>query len=370
MKVLQVNKLYYPHIGGVENHVRDLAVGIKDWVDVRVLVANTSPIGRTETIDSVEVTKAASLGRFRSAPLVPTFGLWLKRLRSDIYHFHFPFPTGELAYLWARPPGKLVVTYHSDIIRQKLLLRAYTPYLRKFLASADRIIASSPNMIEHSPFLQNLKEKCTVIPFGIDLKKFELTPDIKEKINQLRMKYGPRMVFFLGRFIYYKGLEYLIVAMKEVDANLVIAGSGPLEQELKKMVAESGLKRKVNFVREPRDEDIAAYFHACDVFVLPSVERSEAFGIVQLEAQACRKPVVSTNLTTGVPFVNLDEETGLVVIPRSSTALADAINRLLEDDQLRMKLGAQAQARVEKEFTRELMAERVLKLYEEVTRYE
>jgi rhamnosyl/mannosyltransferase len=368
MKVLQVNKLYYPHIGGVENHVRELVLAIKDRVEVKVLVASTGPIGRTELIDGVEVTKVASLGRLRSSPIVPTFGPWLRRLKSDIFHFHFPFPTGELAYLRALPPGKLVVTYHSDIIRQRLLLRLYAPYLRKFLNFADRIIASSPNMVEHSPFLHDFQEKCTVVPFGVDLRKFEMTSEIKEKVSQLRTKYGPRMILFLGRLIYYKGLEHLVVAMKEIDANLVIAGSGPLEHELRKMVSESGLRRKVDFVSQPRDEDIPAYYHACDVFVLPSVERSEAFGIVQLEAMACGKPVVSTNLPTGVPFVNLDEETGLIVPPRSSTALADAVNRLLEDESLRTKLGAQGRARVQREFTRELMANRVLQVYEEITR--
>ncbi len=366
MRVLQVNKLYYPHIGGVENSVRDLARGIKDEVHVRVLVANTRFLNRREEIDGIEVIKVASLGRFRSAPLAPTFGLWLRRLKSDIYHFHFPFPTGELAYLWAKPKGKLVVTYHSDIIRQKFLLRLYTPYLKKFLAVADRVIASSPNMIEHSPFLKEIKNKCRVVPFGIDVKKFELTPEIKEKIRLLRIKYGNRVIFFLGRLIYYKGLEYLLIAMKEVNASLVIAGSGPLEPELKRIVKEEGLKRKIDFVGELQDSELAAYYHACDVFVLPSVERSEAFGLVQLEAHVCGKPVVSTDLKTGVPFVNLDRVTGLIVPPRSFTALADALNRLLEDKELRLRLGSQAKERVKREFTHEVMASRMLDVYREV----
>lgn len=366
MKILQVNKLYYPHIGGVENSVRDLVQGIKEKVQVNVLVANTSFSTRREKIDGVDVIKVASLGRFRSAPLTPTFGLWLRRLKSDIYHFHFPFPTGELAYLWARPEGKLVVTYHSDIIRQKFLLRFYAPYLKKFLAAADRVIASSPNMVEHSPFLQEIAKKCRVVPFGIDVKQFRLTQEIREKVRLLRVKYGKKAIFFLGRLIYYKGLEYLIVAMKEVDANLIIAGSGPLESELKRIVKEEGLRRKIDFVGELKDAELPAYYHACDVFALPAVERSEAFGIVQLEAQACGKPVVSTNLKTGVPFVNLDGITGLVVSPRSSTALADALNKLLKNDELRLRLGTQAKKRVEKEFTREVMAERILRVYEEV----
>jgi len=171
MKVLQVNKLYYPHIGGVENVVRMYAVGLRGSVDVEVLAANESPRTVVEEIDGIKVTKVASLGRLRSTPLAPGFVSRLKRTPSDIYHLHFPNPTGELAYLIARPRGKLVVTYHSDIIRQKVLLKAYRPFLEKFLDRADRIIASSPNLINSSPFLRRVKDKCTVIPFSVPSSK-------------------------------------------------------------------------------------------------------------------------------------------------------------------------------------------------------
>ncbi|PIW22567.1 MAG: glycosyl transferase family 1, partial [Candidatus Aquicultor secundus] len=153
MKVLQVNKLYYPHIGGVENHVRTLAAGLKDKVDIEVLVANEQLAAAVDFVDDIKVIRVASFGRLRSTPLAPGFIPALKKSKSDIYHLHFPNPTGETAFLIARPPGKLVVTYHSDIIRQKILLKVYKPFLEKFLDRADRIIVSSPNMITSSPFL-------------------------------------------------------------------------------------------------------------------------------------------------------------------------------------------------------------------------
>ncbi len=366
MKVLHVNKLYYPHIGGIENAVRTLAIGLKDKVDVEVLVANKQLKTVVEIVDGVKVTRVASLGRLRSAPMASGFISQLKRAKSDIYHFHFPNPTGEISYLAARPDGKLIVTYHSDIVRQKTLLKLYRPFLEKFLDSADQIIAFSPNLIENSPFLQKVKGKCMVIPFGIQADWLALTPQVKQKADEIRQKHGQRIAFFLGRLIYYKGVDYLIRAMQDVDGKLIIAGEGDLEPELRKLAHDLKLDDRVEFVGTLSSKELAAYYHACDAFVLPSTESSEAYGIVQLEAHACGKPVISTNLPTGVPFVNKDGVSGLVVPPKVSQALSEAINRLFSDDGLRNKLGAQAKERFEKEFTSEIMVGRIVKLYQNV----
>jgi len=366
MKVLQVNKLYYPHIGGIENHVRILATGLRNKIDVEVLVANERFAKAVEIIDGIRVTKVASLGRFRSTPLTPQFITQLKKMKSDVYHLHFPNPTGELSFLTAKPIGKLVVTYHSDIIRQKNLLKFYKPFLEKFLDRADGIIVGSPNIVESSPFLQRVKNKCRVIPFGIQTDWLELTPEIESKANEIRQKHGPKIAFFLGRLIYYKGVDYLIRAMKDVDGKLIIAGEGELESELKKLVADLRLENRIEFVGTLPGKELSAYYHACDVFVLPSVEASEAYGLVQLEAHACGKPVVSTNLPTGVPFVNKDGYSGIVVPPKDSDSLSEAINKLFKDDELRSKLGVQARQRFYEEFTSEIMIDRTLKLYEEI----
>ncbi|MDO8886410.1 glycosyltransferase [Candidatus Oleimmundimicrobium sp.] len=361
-----VNKLYYPVIGGVENHVRDLANGLSSQIDVKVLVANTSFQTAKEEIDGVEVHKVANLGTFKSTPLAPTFPCWLRKLKSDVYHFHFPYPFGEFSYLLAKPSGKLVITYHSDIIRQKFLLSLYNPFLRAFLKRADKILVSSPNMIEHSPFLNRVKEKCVVVPFGIDTERFEFTEEVSNKAGDIRNRYGDRIVLFVGRLIYYKGVEYLVRAMKAVDGQLLLVGEGSLKDDLKELALNLGIGDRVHFIGEVTDDALPAYYHACDVFVLPSVARSEAFGLVQLEAHTCGKPVVSTNLTTGVPYANLDGVTGIIIPPCSPEELSNAINKLLNDERLRNKYGANGKKRVHEEFTKELMAKRVLEIYKEL----
>lgn len=366
LRVIQVNKLYYPHTGGIENVVRQLSLGLKDKVYLEVLVANEKLKTETEIIEDIKVTRVASLGRLQSAPLVPTFPFWLKKKRADIWHFHSPFPTGELSYLIGRPKGKLVLTYHSDIIRQKRLLRLYAPFLRSFLDKVDIVITASPQMIDSSPFLHPIAEKCRVIPFGIDTSRFNRTDRIVAKVSELGERHGEDFILFVGRLIYYKGLEYLIRAMAEIDKNLVIIGTGPMEAEMKTLAQELGIARRVDFVGKVSDDDLPAYYHACGLLVLPSIERSEAFGLVQLEAHACGKPTISTSLPTGVQFANLDRVTGLVVPPRDVEALATALKRILTDDALRAKYGSQAKARVESEFTVELMCERVLAVYEEL----
>lgn len=368
IKVLLVNKLYYPVIGGVENHVRDLATGLSKnpRLNVRVLVANTSFRTSLQKIDGIEVYKIASLGTLRSTPLSPTFFYWLRRLKSDIYHFHFPYPFGEFSYLLSRPPGKLVITYHSDIVRQKVLLSLYVPFLKTFLRRADRILVSSPNLREHSPFLKDVKGKSSVVHFGIDAKKFELTEEIASQVKILRNRYGEKIVLFIGRLIYYKGIEYLLRAMKDVEGNLLLVGKGPLEKDLRKLADDLGIDRRVHFVGEVADEDLPVYYHACDVFTLPSIARSEAFGLVQLEAQACGKPVVSTELGTGTSYANLEGKTGFVVAPENSEELARAIDTLLKDEPLRRQMGEFAKARVNNEFTLEKMTEMIFRIYQQL----
>ncbi len=382
INVLLVNKLYYPVIGGVENHVRDLAINLSKNLElnVRVLVANTSFKTELQEIDGVEVYKIASLGTFRSTPISPSFLFWLRKLKSDIYHFHFPYPFGEFSYLLApcltpclsadrasrKSAGKLVVTYHSDIVRQKLLLALYKPFLKAFLKKADEILVGSPNLIKHSVYLGEVKEKCAVVHYGIDVKRFELTENVLKEVRKLRNCYGNKIVLFIGRLIYYKGIEYLLRAIKEVDGQLLLVGKGPLEDSLRELAKDLGIEDRVHFIGEASDEDLPAFYHACDVFVLPSIARSEAFGLVQLEAQACGKPVVSTELGTGTSYANLDGKTGFVVSPENSEELAKAINVLLEDEPLRRRMGEFARARVNEEFTLEKMAERVFGVYREL----
>ncbi|MQY69266.1 MAG: glycosyltransferase [Firmicutes bacterium] len=362
-KVLQINKLYYPWIGGIEKVVQNIAEVLKSEVDMEVLVCRNRGRGRNEIINNAKVMRAGSLGIFFSMPLSLSFPIMLKRLNRDILHFHLPFPLGVISYLLMRPKGKVVVTYHSDIIRQRLAKILYRPFLMKFLKRADSIITSSQNLKDNSPALKGFQDKCKVIPFGIDLEEFRLTPEIAKRAQEIKEKHKGPLILFVGRFVYYKGLEYLIEAMKNIEARLLIIGRGPLEKKLKKMAQRFAISNKIVWIGEVSRKDLISFYHACALLALPSISNNEAFGIVQLEAFTCGKPVISTNLPTGVPFVNLHQKTGLIVPPKDSEALSRAINSLLKSPNLREQYGRYARERVEKEFTRELMAQKVLKLY-------
>ncbi|ADO76496.1 glycosyltransferase [Halanaerobium praevalens] len=366
MKVLQINKLYYPFTGGVEQVAYDISNELGKRVDMNVLVANDKFKKSRELINGANVTRSASIGRYFSMPVAPKFPLELKKINADIFHYHLPFPLGVVSDLMVNPNGKKIVTWHSDIVKQKNILKFYKPFLNKFLNKVDKIVTTSPNMIENSPFLQEYKNKCKVIPLGINPQDFELTNYIKGKKEEIKKTYKEPIIFFVGRLVYYKGIEVLIRAMENIDAQLLIGGTGPLEDELKNLVNSLDLNDNIEFLGFVKDKDLAAYYHASDFFVLPSVASSEAFGIVQLEAQACGKPVISTNLLTGVPYANKDQETGIVVEPNSIEELHKAIQRLLNDDSLRSNLGENAKKRVNEKFTIKKMGEAYFDLYNEL----
>jgi rhamnosyl/mannosyltransferase len=366
-----VNKYYPPHLGGIEYHLRDLSEAlVEDGHTVRAIVANEGPDNARETIAGVDVTRLGRSFSLSSAPIAPGMRRALadearRQDPPDVLHLHFPYPWGELSWLRAQTGVPSVVTYHSDIVRQKLALAFYEPFLKRFLDRVDLVIASSPNMVEHSPYLARVADKCRVVPFGLPLDRFLPTPALTARAAELRSAHERPVVLFVGRLIYYKGADVLVRAMASVDADLVMIGRGPLQPELEALAVELGLAERVRFVEPVGDAELAAWYHAADVFCLPSVARSEAFGLVQVEAHACGTPVVSTNLTTGVPFVNRDGATGLVVPPGDVSALAGALQTLVTDDTLRTRLGEQARTRAFSEFTVDRMVQRTLAVYAE-----
>jgi len=365
IKVLQIGKFYPPHRGGMESALFDLCDELKDKVDLRVLVANGGCTTRIEAKDGLKVIRVGSLGKIFSTSICPTMAYWIKRFEADIVQIHHPNPMANVSYLLSDKPGKLIILYQSDIVRQRITHRLYGPFLMKMLKRAHRIIVTSPNYLASSPLLRQFEEKCVVIPLGIDLQKFENKGD-EGKIAPIRSQYGEKIVLFVGRLTHYKGVPYLLEAMKEVSGRLLIIGAGDLERQLRDQVERNNLLSKVQFLGELEEAEMVTFFHACDLLVLPSITRNEAFGLVQLEAMACGKPIVSTRLETGVEYVNQNGKTGLIVPPKSSKALAGAINQLLEDEKLRIRMGIEGRKRVESEFTKEKMARETLKLYEEV----
>jgi len=366
MKILQVNKLYHPWIGGVEKVVQNIAEGLNDKTDVSVLVCQPKGRGRRDVVNGVRVARAASLGIVLSMPVSLGFPFLLNKLGKHALHFHMPFPLGVISYFLARPKGKVVLWWHSDIVRQKKIMLFYRPFLRRFLKRADRIIVAAPQHIKSSAYLGGFEDKCEVVPFGIDTSVLDLSDDVRRKVERIRAEHGLNIVLFVGRLIYYKGAEHLIRAMKDVDGKLLIVGEGPLESQLHSLAAELGIEDKVAFLGRIPDPDMPAYYHSCDVFVLPSIARSEAFGIVQLEAMACGKPVINTDLPTGVPWVSRDGETGITVPVADPAALSGAINKLLNDPNLRQEYGANARRRVEEHFSLRRMIDDLYQVYENV----
>ena len=365
LRVLQVGKFYPPHIGGMETHLQALCNGLRNHLDQRVIVSNEGRNTLDEIIDSVPIARLSTLLTAFSTSISPGMVSRIRHSDADLIHLHLPNPAAVLAYLASGYRGHLVVTYHSDIVRQKVLGRMFEPLLYALLRRSAAIIATSQNYVATSPVLQAFRERCHLIPYGIDTAQFQqCDPDA---VARIRARFGERLVVSVGRLVYYKGLEYLIRAMADVQGKLVIVGDGPLRRKLETLATRLGVVPKVSFAGEVENAEALAHYHAAAVFVLASVARSEAFGIVQIEAMASGVPVVNTSLDSGVPLVSLHEETGLTVPPADPPALAAAINRLLDNPPLRQQYGRAGALRARREFGLDKMLERTLHLYRSVS---
>ncbi|HAJ38690.1 MAG TPA: glycosyl transferase family 1 [Chloroflexi bacterium] len=370
MRVLYLYKDYFPVLGGIENHIKMLAEGLRTCgVETQVLVTNT--INRTVAahIEGVPVLKTARQINVSSAPVSLPFFPAVRRLEEgvDIAHLHMPYPPGELGQLLLGRSRRLVATYHSDIVRQRVLGALYRPFLWQVLRRANLIAVSNPVYIQDSPFLRHYTAKCRVIHFGIDLERFAATTAVQERAAAWRARYaGKALLLFVGRLRHYKGINVLVEAMRDVtNAHALIVGIGPMEAAWRAQAQAMGVTDRVTFLGELNDADVVALYHAADLFVLPSTNRAETLGIVQLEAMACGLPVICTELGTGTSYVNQHGVTGLVVPPRDPAALAAAIRQLAAHPDQRMHMGAAGRQRVEQEFAREVMLARVLDFYRE-----
>jgi glycosyltransferase involved in cell wall biosynthesis len=366
-KVLHVGKFYPPHMGGMETHLEALCGELRKSLDLHVLVASDDGSSAEEVLEGVPVSRVPTRLHLSSTPICPGMVARIRNSDADIIHIHLPNPGAVLAYLASRNHGRLVVTYHSDTVRQKFLGAMFAPWLHAALRHSSAVIATSADYQQTSPVLARYRNRCHVIPYGIPLEQFEHS-DASE-VAAVRQRHGDRLVISVGRLVYYKGFEYLIQAMTSVRGTLIIVGDGPLRLKLESLAASLGVREKIVFAGEIQNERLVPYYHAADVFALASVARSEAFGIVQIEAMAAGIPVVNTRLDSGVPFVSLHEKTGLTVPPADPHALAEAINRLLDQPDLRRSLGAAARARARQEFSIDVMTARTLALYDRVMSY-
>jgi len=353
--VLHIGKFYPPVPGGMERVVETVCAVSKGLVESRVLVMNTSAETVEEARDGLQVTRVGTIGSAGSVAIAPGFPRALSRARADLIVLHEPNPWALLSYAMVHPASRIVIWYHSDVVRPALQYALfYAPIARPAYRRAERYIVSSPALAEHADALAPYRERVRVIPFGIDASSW-------------RGIEGPApFVLFAGRHVAYKGVDVLLRALQGTSIRAVIAGDGPKRAEWERLAATLGLAQHVRFTGDVPDLELRALMQSCAVLVLPSITRAEAFGYVQLEAMASSKPVVSTDVPSGVSWVNQHGTTGLIVPASDAGALRAALERLMGDPSLRRKLGDAGRRRVEEEFALTCLRDRLGALYREL----
>jgi lipopolysaccharide/colanic/teichoic acid biosynthesis glycosyltransferase len=369
LRVTHLGKFYPPVPGGMERVLQSLCEGERErGVDSRALVVGTSGSTVSETINGVPVTRAAAWFRVGSVWIAPALIALLRRVDTDILVLHEPNPMALLAFALARPRHRLAVWYHSEVLRPRWRYKLfYEPFLKPPFRRASRIVVSSPALPQHAEALRGHATRCEVIPFGLDVHR-TAAPERHPAVAAVRAQWAGPIALFVGRLVPYKGVEFLLRSLPEAEVAAVIVGDGPLRSSLEALSTSLGVESRTFFQGAADDETVAAWYGACDMFVLPSVTRAEAFGLVQLEAMARAKPVICTRLPTGVPWVNVDGITGLTVDPGDSRALSAALQRLAGDAALRHRMGEAARARFDSEFTRDTMIARTVEMYNQIVR--
>ncbi|MBK8901905.1 MAG: glycosyltransferase [Anaerolineaceae bacterium] len=361
LSIVHVYKDYWPVVGGIENHIKDLAEAEAALGhQVTVLVTNPGGQQARETINGVRVIRAGRLTTVASTPLSVTLPLLLARLRPDITQVHFPYPVGELSQWLLGRRRQYLIAYHSDVVKQQRILRFYNPLLRRVLASAVGILAASDNYVQSSPYLRPLAHKCTIVPYAVDAKRFA-------GAEPLVARDGRFTLLFIGRHRYYKGGDDLLRAVAQLPADvpvrLLFGGDGPLRGVWQQLSHSLGLGDKVQFVGEVSEADLPRFYASGDLFVLPANSRAEAFGKVLQEAMAAGLPCLTTELGTGTSFVVQDGVTGCIVPPKQPEVLASAIQQLASEPELCRKMGQAGQARARREFGLAQMVAKVQGVY-------
>ena len=365
LKVLHLGK-FYPIRGGVEKVAYDLTVGLSEQgVDCDMMCAAIQGNSRIVTINEhARVICCRTWFKAAATMIAPSLIFTLRKMcrQYDIIHVHHPDPMAGLALFLSGYKGKVILHWHSDIQKQKFFLRFYRPLQWWLLRRADRIIGTSPIYLAQSPELQKVQDKTVCLPIGVEA----MQPDSRA-VEAIRNSYcQKKIVFSLGRLVPYKGYYYLVAAAKYLrdDYVVLIGGSGELRDVLLKEIEELDLSGKVELLGYVSNEDLPAYYGACDVFCLSSVYKTEAFCIAQIEAMSCGKPVVATNISqSGVPWVNAHGVSGLNVTPGDSLELAKAIEAIVEDEAIYRKYSDGAAKRYRELFTKEKMIKKCLEIY-------
>lgn len=358
MQILHIYKDYHPILGGIENHIKALAEAqVIAGHEVTVLVTNPGGEKPDVLLNGVRVIRAKRLATVASTPLSLDLPRQAARLEPDITHLHFPYPIGEVSQLLMGRKRPFIISYHSDVVKQKTILRVYGPLLKRVLAAASQILVSNGNYVPSSDWLPPFAAKCTIIPYSVDLERFSgaaapLVPPTAEPT-----------LLFMGRHRYYKGVDTLIQAMGGVNGRLLIGGDGPERGNWERLTAELGLQERIHFLGDIPDADLPAFYASGDIFVLPANSRAEAFGLVLQEAMASGLPCVTSELGTGTSWLVQDGVSGFVVPPQQPEVLAAALNRLVDDPALRVQMGQAGQKRARQEFGLQTMMQRIEQVY-------
>jgi glycosyltransferase involved in cell wall biosynthesis len=368
MRVLHVFKTYYPDsLGGVEQVIRQLStattqMGLSNRIFTLSRQAGVIPLLHD---GATVIVRAQTHWEIASTPMsLNAASVFREEVRqADLVHYHYPWPFGDVLHLIAGLSKPAVLTYHSDVVRQRLLMHIYKPVLGRFFANLQAIVPTSPNYLQSSPLLQQYRDKTTIIPIGLDEDSYpKSTP---ERTRYWRKELGQDFFLFIGVLRYYKGLHILLNACIDNKNRVVIVGAGPVAADLKKQALRLGLTN-VKFLGAVSDEDKVALLGLCRAVIFPSHLRSEAFGVTLLEGAMYGKPLISSEIGTGSSYVNIDGVTGLVVPPNDPIALRNAMQYMEMNAELAAEMGRRARERFDTLFTAGQMAQSYVNLYKQV----
>lgn len=369
MRVLHFYKTALPEsTGGVEQVIDQIARGTTTLgVTNTVLALSRQPNRVPVSINGYSLITVSRDFEFSSTGISRESYSVFKALmtETDLIHYHFPWPFADLIHHLVKPGKPTLLTYHSDIIRQKLLLRLYWPLMQSFLGSVDHIVATSPNYLATSQVLKSFRARTSVIPIGLDAGVYP-KPDMA-RVRYFKSFFGERFFLFIGAFRYYKGLQTLVEAARAANYPIVVAGSGPAEREITSLAAQYQLTNMF-FLGQISDEEKSSLLEACFCLVSASNLRSEAFGVSLLEGAMFGRPMISCEIGTGTTYVNIHHLTGLVIPPSDPQALTDALTWLWSHPEQATEMGARARTRYEAVFTAREMAKSYYDLYRNLLR--
>ena len=372
MKVAQVAPYFYPHVGGVESHVLTLSEKlVRNGHEVTVYTSNYENLKEDENFHGIEIKRVKQLTSIYRTPITPAIKKAVFHGDHDVVHAHTPPPL--TAYYAARACKRskfpFIVTFHCDLELPRVIGKITTAFYQRTFSRytfrrAKKIIVHTKTYGATSRTIWNFD--VSVIPSAVNPERFGDDIDYSAIVKRHELE-GKKVVLFVGRLVYHKGLDYLIDSAKFMskDVRYVVVGSGDYLDKLRRRVKEKGVEDKVIFTKSVSFDDIPKYFACCDVFVLPSVSRLEAFGLVVLEAMASAKPVIVSNIP-GVRELIEDGKEGFHVEPMNAEDLAEKINLLLSDPALRKDMGRNGRKKVEKEFTWDTVVGQIEDVYKEV----